>query len=330
MSDLSVAERREAAEWLAKMLDQPETHRDDLEAWLSGSEARRAHYNRLLAGLVSATAGAEMAGMRARKIERPRPWRIFESGKQWRPTLVASALTIVMGAVGYQFTRNEGMIADSSPMTIKTRIGEVRPARLADGTVATLDTGTEIVVDFRHDARKVLLKRGRVRFAVADRGTPFRVVEGANSVETASGTFDVSYRGTLTAQVVDGAAEVRLRPAAYFAYSDAPVLLTPGRKLVFASGQKYPPSAIDARPSDEQWIGGVKSLNDVPIKEVIAEANSYSETKIVLANPDIGDKTIFGDLHIRDVEAVAKAIAGYLHLEIDRSRPGRLILTAPN
>ncbi|MDF0487714.1 FecR domain-containing protein [Sphingomonas sp. H39-1-10] len=332
MSELSDEERYEATEWLAKMMDQPEAHRADLEAWLSGNDARRTHYDRLLTGLHGSTWGAEFTGMRARNAERAVPWTVFWAGVRWRPVLAGSAIAIIVAAFGYQFARDRSHIASADQLrtTIQTQIGEVRPTRLADGTVVTLDTGTEIVVDLASDTRKVELRRGRARFAVADRGSPFKVVEGANSIVAASGTFDVSYRGSLTAQVIEGTAEVRLQPAAYFAYRDFPIRLTSGQKLVFTSGQSDPPSAIDARPSDQQWIGGVKSLNDVPISEVIAEANTYSDTRIVLADPRLGDKVIFGDLHIRDIDAVAKAIADYLHVKVDRSHPGKLILVAPN
>ncbi|PJG47164.1 hypothetical protein CAF53_02095 [Sphingobium sp. LB126] len=332
MSELSDEERYEATEWLAKMMDQPEVYRADLEAWLSGNETRRTHYKRLVTGLHGSTAGAELTGMRPRSTERAGPWAAFWPGITWRPALTVSAIAIIVAATGYQFARDRSPIAsaDQPSTTIQTRIGEVRPTRLADGTVVTLDTATEIVVNLASDTRKVELRRGRARFAIADRGTPFKVVEGTSSVVAAAGTFDVSYGNSFTAQVIEGAAEVRLQPAAYFPDRDAPIRLTSGQKLVFTSGQSHPPSAIDARPSDQQWIGGVKKLNDVPIREVIAEANTYSETKIVLADPRLGDKVIFGDLHIRDIDAVAQAIADYLNLEIDRSRPGKLYILAPN
>jgi len=82
------------------------------------------------------------------------------------------------------------------------------------------------------------------------------------------------------------------------------------------------------RPSDEQWVSGVKSFNDVPIRDVIAEANRYSTTQIILADPALGEREIFGDVNIRDIDAVAQTIADYLQLRVDRSRTGTLVLTA--
>ena len=72
---------------------------------------------------------------------------------------------------------------------------------------------------------------------------------------------------------------------------------------------------------------GVKSFDNVPISDVIAEANSYSETKIELATPALGGREIFADIDIRDIERVAQAVSNFLQLDIDRSHPNKLILT---
>ena len=74
-------------------------------------------------------------------------------------------------------------------------------------------------------------------------------------------------------------------------------------------------------------MSGVKSFDTVPISDVIAEANSYSETKIELATPALGRREIFADIDIREIERVAQAISAFLDLGIDRSETNKLILT---
>jgi transmembrane sensor len=71
----------------------------------------------------------------------------------------------------------------------------------------------------------------------------------------------------------------------------------------------------------------VKSFDNVPISDVIAEANSYNETKIELATPALGHREIFADIDIRDIQRVAQALASFLDVTIDRSKPNKLILT---
>jgi transmembrane sensor len=103
--------------------------------------------------------------------------------------------------------------------------------------------------------------------------------------------------------------------------------LRAGQLLIVEAGQEADISVIPAPRSEQQWVGGVKSFDNVPINEVIAEANNYSETKIELATPALGNREIFADIDIRDIERVAQALSAFLDLTIDRSQPNKLILT---
>jgi transmembrane sensor len=335
MSDLSAKDQRDARKWLIKMMDRPDLHEEGLHAWLEGRPDRRDFYLSLHGKMIRATAGAELSGMQPGqqtvRTAPQTPSRLYV----WGPvaaTGLAFAILLVAGLHGLAGYRNDIPDGKLRTVLLSTRVGEVRPERLDDGTVVTLDTGTAIDVKIAQGVRTVVLRRGRARFVVTpttmDR--PLTVLNGENSVVASAGTFDVSDRGNLSALVVEGSAEVRLRPAVFIAGANRSINLGAGQKLVFTSGQQAAPAAIAARPSDAQWIGGVKSFSEVSIGEVLAEANTYSETKIVLADPSLGAKLITAELHIRDVEAVAKAVAGFLRLDIDRTRPGKLILTAVN
>lgn len=334
MRELSDRERREAAKWVTRMLDRPDRYRAGLEAWLADHPERSVEYNRLLNGVHGLTGSAEARYGYKRSGEQravPRPMRASHLG--WRSALgVAAAILVTITFATRLFTNDlrSGEGTGGAQTRIATRIGEVRPETLKDGTQVTLDTGT--VLDFSPNGRTVLLQRGRARFDVApsQSGPAFTVIGGNNRVIVKSGVFDVSDRGDFSAQVVEGNAVVRLRPAAYLSTVEHDVQLAAGQKLVLTGLQRAHPSVIAARPSDAQWIGGVKSFDDVPIKEVIAEANTYSAKKIVLADPALGERGIFGDLYIRDIEAVATGIANFLHLDVDRSQPGKLILVARN
>ena len=344
MAELSEQERLEATELLAKMIASSGDFEAEYAAWIEGNPDREAYFKRIRDGVHEAVVDADVTGLRPRwdvimPPAAPAPSKaipIRSVGRfRWRPVTALSVMILAVLALGTGvFLKQRVTPFDGGHPEIQfaTRTGEVRPVKLSDGTRATLDTATEISVGTKDGVRTVELKRGRVRFEVAPGGSdaPFTVEEGPNRIVAQAGVFDVSYRGTLTAQVIDGAAEVRVRPAVLFLFGDRVLRLTPGQKLRFDSGQPTAPSPIAARPSDAQWVGGVKNLDDVPISEVIAEANTYSSIQIELEDPSLGDRTIFADLHIRDIEAVASAIANYLHLRIDRSQPGKLILTAKN
>lgn len=334
MPDLSAKDRRDARKWLIKMMDRPDLNQAGLEAWLAGRPDRREFYLSLHRRMDRAAAGAGLAGMQPRQPV-VLPYSSPASGRRAGGRVAATGLAfvVVLGVGLHTFSQHLiDLPGTPAHVRLSTRVGEVRPERLGDGTIVTLDTGTAIDVKIARGMRTVVLRHGRARFAVASTGTdmPLTVQDGENSVVANAGIFDVSDRGNLSTLVVEGSAEVRLRPAVLFLDSGRLVRLDAGQKLVLASGQGATPSAIAARPSDAQWIGGVKSFSEVPIGEVIAEANTYSETKIVLADPSLGARLITAELHIRDVEAVAKAVAGFLKLSIVRTQPGRLILAAGN
>lgn len=336
MRELTERERREAVKWVTRMLDQPDRHRAGLEAWVGNRPERLAEYNRLLDGVQDLARSAEARkGDERPAVRRASSWRIRTHEFGWRPALAVAAVFLMVLALGAQLVGNDllsGGAADGISIRIATRVGEVRPEKLSDGTKVTLDTGTTLDVQLTGDGRTVVLRHGRARFEVASgEGRPDLTVIGRNNrVIVKSGVFDVSDRDEFAAQVVEGDAVVQLRPAVYLSTTEPDIRLAAGQKVVVSGLQSAPASAIAARPSDAQWIGGVKSFNDVPIREVIAEANTYSETKIVLADPALGQRGIFGDLYIRDVEAVATGVASFLHLEVDRSQPGKLILVARN
>jgi transmembrane sensor len=335
MSDLPARDRREARKWMLKMLDRPDLHQEGLQAWLADRPDRQAHYRKLADGVGRASAGAEMTGMQPRRVKaRRRSLKIFPE-MPWGAAIATALVSVVMIAGGAHLLssfRGPGDPQAIAATRLATRIGEVRPEKLNDGTLVTLDTGTAIDVTMNSSTRTIVLRHGRARFAVAARDNlpPLTVVDGDNSVIASSATFDVSDRGPVSALVVAGSADVRLRPASYFSVTPNRVRLDAGQKLVLTSGQGTSRSAIPARPSDAQWIGGLKSFDEVPVREVIAEANTYSDTKIVLADPRLGNRVITAELHIRDIEGVARGVAAFLSLDIERSQPNKLILVPKN
>jgi transmembrane sensor len=100
----------------------------------------------------------------------------------------------------------------------------------------------------------------------------------------------------------------------------------PSHILAYEAGHTPAIALLLAKASEPQWVNGLNSFDNVPISDVIAEANSYSETKIVLATPALGQRKIFADIDISNLERVAQALATFLDLSIDRSQPNRLRL----
>lgn len=322
MNKLSWWDRRAASIWVNKMLCDPDQHQAGLHRWMAAKEGRQHLYEKLLVGVGAAAGAAAVAPM---PVERR-----LASAPKWRPALAAAAVMTLISAalILMQFHAPVSHEEAFRGGQLATKIGEVREVRLDDGSVLTLDTGTSINVDLSAEQRVVSLERGRARFQIAhDAARPFVVRFGQNEISSPGTIFDVSYGNRAAVQVLAGRADVTVRSWRSSARAEQLFRLRSGEQLSFLDGQAMPPSVMSARPTDEQWVSGVKNVDDVPISEVIAEANSYSTTQIVLADPALGSREIFGSVHIRDIDAVAEAIAAFLEAKVDRSHPGKLIIT---
>ena len=329
MTEISARDRRAAQAWMVKMLDDPVRYRAAFNKWASAKPGRLQYYESLLGSVQQASRAARELYREAPQLARPPVRRGRGRPLVLGLTTAAIVLVAMIGWSVYQgHSRGEQDVQIASGLA--TKIGEVRTEKLDDGSTIILDTNSEVSTDLTASSRSVELKRGRARFMVAhDKDRPFIVSAGGNEVIATGTMFDVTLRGGFGVHLLQGSIEVRLARAFAGSGSRPNLRLQPGQLINIFDGQVGIPSAMQARQSDEQWVSGVKSFDDVPIKDVIAEANSYSETQIILADPLLGEREIFGDINIRDIEAVALAIADYLQLQIDRSQPGKLIVTDP-
>jgi len=322
------AQDKQAAQiWVLRMLDEPDLHAEALADWIAEKPTRQALYADFMNDVQ--TAGYAAASFQPHTLpprQRQRPW--------WAKPIPVLAAASILGllASASMVWRTPSKVApqvqEASPTsTFVTRLGEVRTVHLADGSRAILDTDTVFRVSMAVDSRTISLKRGRARFIVAhDSARPFYVRAGGIQVRATGTVFDVLSRNTVAVHLIEGGVVVQVLANA--ALPPKTIALKPGQILALRHGQRPQSIVMPARRSDQQWVSGVKSFDNVPIREVIAEANSYSDTKIELVPISLGEREIFGEIDIRDIERVAEAISGYLDLDIDRSQKHRLILAS--
>lgn len=309
-------------------LDSLGAHQAAFSAWVAADPTRKDRYLTIVRDTLEGSDAAARLGMGPRRSKPP----VKEHNFSRSPLVLAASLAFVLLAAAGIWWRSEGtapsLIAQSEARTpIETRIGEVRTERLADGTSVILDTDTLLLVRITAKERSVEIKRGRARFSVVqDERRPFVVQGGGTDVTSEGGSFDMSVRKAVRISPIESVLTLSVRRPVSGGQAKS-LQLRPGQLLTLEAGQQTELSVISAPQSEQQWVTGVKSFDNVPIKDVIAEANSYSETKIELATPALGRREIFADIDIRDIERVAHAISAFLDLDIDRSRPHRLILS---
>ena len=243
----------------------------------------------------------------------------------WRPMLAAASLAMMLVVAGVIWLQYWG--------SISTAVGEQRHVVLEDGTRVFLNTDTRIVVKYEERARRVELRRGEALFNVAKRGDwPFIVVVGDRQVRALGTSFVVRKDAQrMAVTLVEGSvlvtpvvAAVNDAPPAVIeapgAIAETPAVsstdrggagefkLTPGQRLTFSNDA---PTRLDT-PSVERttaWRRGQVILDDTPLHTAAAEMNRYSETKLVVQEPEAGALLINGLFQAGDSTHFANAVA---------------------
>ncbi|ODU71176.1 MAG: hypothetical protein ABT11_04480 [Novosphingobium sp. SCN 66-18] len=322
---------KQAYRWVGKMIADPASNEAGLRRWIGDDEERARIYNRAWQGAAKAGAlgGVVYGDARVRAAHRS----IEHTRKV--PYLWLTTVTVGLMLLGIALTFGISLLFGEHPVagsslngdrSYATATGEVRTLALADGSSIVLDTHSAVDIHFDGETRKVTLTRGRARFAVAHEAERPFIVSARDATVTARGTvFDVDTFQGVRIALIEGAVDVR-GPGVV----QAVLRLFPGQQVWFNPAVRNgTPAATRARPSDAQWVNGMKTFDDVPAHEVIAEANRYSERQIVFEDPTMGDAEVFLDLHIRNTVDVARNLAAYLHLAVDESHPGQIVLRRP-
>lgn len=320
--------RREAAAWFARLRGpNASVLQAEFDQWRGGRPDRQAAYDRLLqrwddaAVLSMSRADLGLGVNSARRYRR-------------RSRFALGALMAAAAGVGIYFAPIRPDWVEAWPVPsawsqrLATPVGEIRTVKLPDGSSVTLDTGAILRWRFSSSIRRLVLLRGRARFAVAhDPARPFLVAAGGGEV-TAHGTlFDVSLTSNRNVRVALLQGSVEVRPPAD-AGRVQPTRLTPGQELAF--GQDLPlPRLRPLAPASATWPSGMLTFADTPIGQAVAEANRYSRIPLRLGSPDLAQLRVSGAYHAGPARAFADSLAAAFDLRVRTAPDGALILDGP-
>ncbi len=343
----------EAADWYARLRasDVSELEAVRFRAWLSGDPARRHEFDAIdtfWGDLSAIEHSPEVKRVREAIAARRRK-------KQW-PGFLAMAATLVV-AIGGAWTAWQSW----GSSRYVTSVGEQRMVPLADGSVVTLNTATEIRLHYSDSAREIELVRGQANFDVAkDPDRPFIVAAGGGFVRALGTVFDV-YKSDdkVTVTLLEGRVTVRpnraARPdepaspagSAAEQSSNMPATAIPSAKqagppeIVLAAGQQvsFATAADVAKVSGvvklasadvhrvSAWRARKLDFSNTPLAEAIAEANRYSREQIVLGAPELAAARISGTFEAGKNEAFVEGLQTYFRLDAERTGDRKLILT---
>lgn len=213
----------------------------------------------------------------------------------------------------------------------RTGVGERAEISLPDGSIAALDTNSQIRVAYRAGERGVHLLKGQALFEVAHgQPAPFRVYARGQRITAVGTVFNVRLEGDrVRIAMVEGVVNV-LAASRPDAPPDAPrqeVMLTAGKSVVAAPAVPLKVRSIE--PHDvTAWRGGQLVFNDVPLADAVTEINRYTLRPIALVDVAVGQYRVSGVFKANDPQAFARAVTDVLPVQIMQTKDGGLALRA--
>lgn len=247
----------------------------------------------------------------------------------WSGLAVAAGLLLVLG-VNYQALIapffNGSLDADGNVLRHVTRVGEQKRVDLPDGSVITLNTGSELLVSVSDQERAVTLVRGEVFFDVApDPQRPFFVDVGTRRISVLGTQFNIhKLPEQFTLAVVEGV--VSLHKVAEPLDAGAPAMRTQqGNTVHINSPAQYRLSAgwvaeFDAEENTltvytgadlnriHSWRTGLVSFAGEPLYKVVRELNRYSGKKISIEDSGLVDIEVFASVRVDRINAALTSL----------------------
>ena len=209
-----------------------------------------------------------------------------------------------------------------------TRIGEQQTIELADGSVITLNTGGQLVVDYSGPERRVLLERGEAFFEVAeDPDRPFSVGLGTHSVTVLGTAFNVlMVPGRYQLAVIEGAVTFHEATDELSALPPPVSMRGPGPRRVEAGWvaefdlnrnelTAFQPESMERYHG---WRSGLLSFSYEPLSQVVQELNRYSRRKILIEDASVMDLSVYSVVRVTDIDGALQSLEQVLPIEVTR------------
>lgn len=325
---------RSAADWLARC-DRGCADPAALEAWLESDTAHRVAFLRLRAAwdeagrLQALGAGLRGDGPPPRghwseppETRREQMLQALAARKRLpvrhRRGLRAAAAVVVCvmaGGLGWRAWTHVDTAA------YHAALGETVFQPLADGSQATLASGSAIEVALSHRQRRVELLRGEAIFAVAkDPDRPFVVDAGRHDVVAVGTRFSVR-RDVDALRVVVTEGVVRLEAAQG---GSGPSALLPAGSVALVGDDGVMVRSMSPVDADHllEWRDGLLSFRDTPLAEAAAEFNRYNMRKLVVGDAGAGALRIGGSFRWDNLDGFVRLLeAGFpVRVETDGDR----------
>ena len=307
----------QAISWFIRLRRQDDASlKHEFDAWIAASPAHAEAYRRVERNFAN-------AGIVRNSRHMPR-WRRAAPNRWALAAAVAAAAAIAGVAL------RPDLVGIGPPGTkvmagtpLATRHGEIHTYRLSDGSDVTLDSDSRVEVAMSEVERRVKLRKGNARFAVATDPRPFVVEAGAGAIRANQAVFDVSSSPQRVIQVrlLSGTADIRsnLQPAV-FTVTTKP--LPTGAPVRYSATDYGPETVSDSSIDRKDWPSGWVEYRSIALRDLVAEANRYAGRPILIDGDDVGDLTVSGRFKLTDTASFVSRIAELFDLKIERRPDG--------
>lgn len=324
------------ADWDAR-LRSPDCSVEDrkaFESWYAESSANRKNFDGLTDLLESIRELRDEPEMRSLQ-----EWAIDPGSGNGskRRTLVAwsGAAAAVMAAVAVGLTvlvqsGSELPVFNRAPI-YTTAVGERSTVNFVDGTVADLNTDTELRLQFTEERRSVELIKGQALFNVArDESRPFVVIAGDQRIVAIGTVFDVRINGSEVAvTLVEGRVDVEPIAKAGSIEPPTPIRMRPGERLITHSTASSIAVPV-VEPTDAKratiWREGRVFFDKTKLSDAIAEMNRYSVVKIELDQDSLAEIPVSGMFRTGRQNSFVETLESYFPLKVEKMDNNTIVL----
>lgn len=318
-----------AAAWDARLRGTNATHHDRLafQEWLQQDEQHQLAYDRLQAALRALRSQADLPELSALRDEARNSVHASRRRRYASVLSIAAGLAaIIVIAEAIQVKPANRVFAELQREKIySTKLHEQTRVTLADGSLVTLDSGTQLAVRLSSVRRDVRLLGGRALFKVAkDSERPFVVKAGDRSITALGTMFDVRVTPReLRVTLAEGSVAVRPLDAGH---PLQPQILRPRQQLVAVAGSAQAVLRVVDIDNALAWADRQFFFEDEPLISAVDEVNRYADVKI-LVDPDVANLRINGMFRVSDQTAFVEALKSTLPVDVRKDAQGRLVVS---
>jgi len=261
------------------------------------------------------------------------------------PVLSSVALAAAVAFAFLALRPEPAASRESAPRALVASAGPaVTLQALPDGSMAELNRGAVIAIDYTAGGRRVRLESGEVHFTVVkDAARPFLVQARGVTVRAVGTAFNVRLDSdAVEVLVTEGRVQVSEEPAAGVpsrSPADAPLVLpvlearqrlvVPLAEPAASAAPEVPQLAVLTTGEIERvlsWQHRLLDFTATPLADVIAEFNRRNAVRLVLADPELASLPVSVTFRSDNVEGFVGLLEAGFKLRVERRGDREILL----